>query len=554
MGTTKKDQGVGGKHMTTLEEFNGWLKRPEGISLEFKEAKNSFDKKHDLPDYCAALANEGGGKLLLGVSNDGAVKGTKAFTGTHNKLSHELFNALKIRIDIEELLHPNGRVLIFHVPPRPKGLRIKSTGNYTFPMRMGESLSEMDDITTKRILNETEPDFSCQIATGISLDDLDGTAIQKLRTLCFEKSKNLNYLERPAEQFLADLGLKTDAGINHAALILLGKKDALDKYLPNAEIVFEWRQIPGKTPYDYRNNWREPFFNVFDNIWDEIDKRNMRTPYREGFIQKEILSFDKDSIREAILNAVAHRDYTLGGQVVFIKASPESFVIESPGGFLPGITPENAIDKSSWRNQRMAETLERAGLIERSGQGLDIIYEKTIRDGKGKPDLSRSDAYSVTLEIPAAVKDSNFILFLEKVANEKQITFSFDEILELEKIREQLIILGPEHKNRFLSLGIIEKVGKTRGAKYILSHKYYVHEGKPGIHTRLTGLSRDEKKALILTHLKKNEKGFPKDFSDAFPNLKTKDISNLLQELRREGKIDHFGPNRGGYWALKNNN
>jgi len=220
---------------------------------------------------------------------------------------------------------------------------------------------------------------------------------------------------------------------------------------------------------------------------------------------------------------------------------------------LPGITPQNALFKKAWRNRRLAETFEKTGLIERSGQGLDLIFQRTIRDGKGLPDLSESDNFAVRLKIPANVKDKAFILFIEKVANEKQISFSFDEILELEKIRDHQVVGNADHKNRFLSLGIIEKIGKTRGARYILSYKYYTHEGKPGIHTRLSGLSREQRKELILNHLKKNQKGLIKDFKDAFPDLKQKDVCNLLQELKRAGKVIYNGKTRKGFWTLKKN-
>ena len=155
--------------MTTIEEFNGWLRKPEGCTLEFKAAKNSFNADKDLPDYCAALSNEGGGKLILGVDTKGKVIGTTAFQGTFNKLSHDLLTKIKIRVDVEELYHQDGRVLIFHIPPHPQGIPIKSTGAYTYPMRAGESLTEMDEITLKSILNETTPDFFNQIVDGLSL-------------------------------------------------------------------------------------------------------------------------------------------------------------------------------------------------------------------------------------------------------------------------------------------------------------------------------------------------------------------------------------------------
>ncbi|HKZ45832.1 MAG TPA: ATP-binding protein, partial [Thermodesulfobacteriota bacterium] len=98
---------------TTIEEFNKWLQRPEGLSLEFKTSENSFSATKDLPDYSAALSNEGGGKLILGVNPNRIIIGTRAYKDTHNKLSHDLLQKLKIRIDVEELHHPEGRVLIF---------------------------------------------------------------------------------------------------------------------------------------------------------------------------------------------------------------------------------------------------------------------------------------------------------------------------------------------------------------------------------------------------------------------------------------------------------
>jgi ATP-dependent DNA helicase RecG len=248
---------------------------------------------------------------------------------------------------------------------------------------------------------------------------------------------------------------------------------------------------------------------------------------------------------------VAHRDYTIQNQSVFIKASPESFIIESPGGFPPGITVENILHSRNWRNRCIAETFEKAGMVERSGQGMDDIFEYTIREGKGMPDLFGSDDFSVCLTIPAQVKDRKFILFLEKVINEKQISFSFDEIYELEKIRENQPVSGIENRDKLLGTGVIEQVGKTSGAKYILSHAYYKYEGKVGEHTRLTPLARSKYKELILIHLKKN-KGFRLDLLDAFQELKPQDISNLLQELRKANKIEYVGPKKTGYWKLVN--
>ncbi|KAF0133795.1 MAG: transcriptional regulator [Candidatus Saganbacteria bacterium] len=122
--------------MTIIEELNNWLKKPEGINLEFKEAKHSFSEG-SLSDYCAALSNENGGKLILGVSNKKQIVGTKVFEGNENRLSNKLLDDLKIRVDVEEVLLPEGRVLIFHIPGHSPGQPVRSKGAYHFPMRAG---------------------------------------------------------------------------------------------------------------------------------------------------------------------------------------------------------------------------------------------------------------------------------------------------------------------------------------------------------------------------------------------------------------------------------
>jgi len=534
----------------TIEELNELIKKPEGVSLEFKSAQESFSTTKDLPDYCAALANEGGGKLLLGVNKFGKITGTKAFMGSYNMISHDLLRALSIRVDVQEIETSDGRVLVFDIAGRRPGQIIQSTGKYKYPMRAGESLVEMDLGTIKKILNEYEEDFSAKIVAGLSADDLDKNAIQILKKLWSEKSKKPELRKINTHQILNDLCLVTQNGLTYSSLVLLGKSSAIEKYLPDAEIIFEWRQDPNKISHDSRKAWRLPFLLCYQEIWDEINSRNLRMPFQEGFVQKEIFSFNEKTVREALMNAIAHRDYSIKGRSIFIKASPESLRIQSPGGLLMGITLENILSSCAWRNRLLAETLEKSGLVERAGQGLNDIFLQTITDGKGAPDLSETTINDVVLTIPGVIKDKNFIIFLEKIANQKQITFSSEEILELENIRSKRVS-NTFHRDKLLNIGIIERVGVGRGSHYILSHKYYASEGHAGIHTRISGLSRDQKKELILNHFKKNKRAYMKEFLDVFPDMKNMDISNLLRELREEGKIKHVGFGRKGFWTQR---
>ena len=249
----------------------------------------------------------------------------------------------------------------------------------------------MDDMTLKQILNETEPDFSSKIVKNLSLKDLDKIALGEFKKRWAKKSRRKDYLRFSNEKMLRAIGLLSEKGLNYACLILFGKKEKIDKTLPGSEIIFEWRQNSKKVTHDIREVWREPFLKIHNKLWQAINKQNIRMPFQEGLIQREVYAFTEKPIREAIINAVAHRDYTVSNQSVFIKASPEEFVIESPGG-LPGhVTIDNILKEKYWRNRCIAEAFEKINLAERSGQGMDDIFEITIKEGKGSPDLSGTD-------------------------------------------------------------------------------------------------------------------------------------------------------------------
>ena len=549
----------------TREELNKLLASDsETEHLEFKEASTQIsilgkddtrggkENKKSVYGYCVAIGNEGGGKLILGVKNDiNPQTGMRDITGTNaipniNITREQIYKVIGRRIEVEEIETENGKVQIVDIPPHPVGEPFKFYGAYL--MRNGENLENMDTGTLSKIINETRDDFSALCLKGLTISDLDDAAIDSLRGILIKNNKKvLSDLDN--QKLLSALELITDKGVTFTGLILLGKKEKIDEILPCAEIIYEWRQEE-KINHDYRKEWREPFLKVYDEIWETINNRNTRIPIQEGLIQNEVLAFNEKAIREALLNAITHRDYSIQSQSIFIKADNKKMVVISPGGFLPGITPENVIEKQASRNRRLADVFQKLGLVERSGQGMDQIFETTIREGKGLPDLSKTDNFQVVLNIPAQIKDKNFILFLQKVSQERQIIFSFEEIYELELLRENSVVDSLRNKNKFLELGIIEKVGKTSGTKYILSHRYYKYEDKPGIYTRIRGLSRDHKKELILEHIKRERSGKKKDFIDAFPDLKVSDISNFLQELKSEGKIERVGSDIAGYWRL----
>ena len=136
------------------------------------------------------------------------------------------------------------------------------------------------------------------------------------------------------------------------------------------------------------------FLPVLGKIGRLINLRNDLQHFQQGLFVWDIPTFNNRAVREALLNAVSHRDYRSGASV-FIRQYPRRIEIVSPGGFPSGITPENILWQQNPRNRRIAEVLSKCGLVERAGQGFDLIFRECIRQSKPLPDFSRTDSHSV---------------------------------------------------------------------------------------------------------------------------------------------------------------
>jgi ATP-dependent DNA helicase RecG len=338
----------------SLEQFNEWLLQREDERFEFKEAKNQFDFER-LARIATAMANEGGGRLIFGVTDTRPrrVVGSKAFPDLEHTCT-ELIKRLHIRVSAHRLQHPDGNVSILEIPSRPLGVPIQYKGMYL--MRAGEDTVPMTPDRLREIFDEAVPDFSAQICPSATTTDLDPRAIALFRDAMLGKSRLASRAGASDEQLLEDAELIVDGGVTWAALVLLGTKRAVSRYLAQAEVVFEYRNSEASIPSQQREEFREGFLLVHDDIWRLVNLRNDMFQFQEGFIRRDIPTFAESTIREAILNAVSHRDYQQPGSI-YIRQYPTRLEIESPGGFPTGVTPETILWKTVPRNRRIAEAL-----------------------------------------------------------------------------------------------------------------------------------------------------------------------------------------------------
>ena len=237
----------------------------------------------------------------------------------------------------------------------------------------------------------------------------------------------------PDQQALNDLKLIVNGKVTNAAVLLVGKEEIIATHFPQAKVMHEYRNVDGQERFDKRIVFGQPFYILIDKLWETIDARNGNVPVQEGPYLFDIPFFNEQVIREVVNNAFAHRNYRIGSEIV-VKQYPNKLCVISPGGFPLGVTLNNMLTVSSTpRNRLLADVLAKTGIVERSGQGMDIIFRLTLSEGKQKPDYGKTDDYQVTAILSAVVKEPAFALFIQAIQqelpeNQKLSVFRYNDI------------------------------------------------------------------------------------------------------------------------------
>lgn len=461
--------------------------------VEFKAARKNFpftggssnkqtERRKCVLGYVVALSNEGGGMLVLGMSDNHPhqVVGTDFAENKIGEKIDAIYSNLQIRVEVEELHEGSNRVLVIKVPKRPIGKPLKFEG--VALMRVGDSLRNMSDEEMLKVLLEQEPDFSAKICNGLTINDLDPSALDVLKARYADKTGNASFKTLSDKQVLSDLDLMADTQLTYAALILVGKKEAIKKHLPQAKVILEFRNTVAQIPHDRREEIDEPLYIGLDKVWELIQKSNSFDHISKGPYINDVPVFNETVIREALLNSIAHRDYSLTSEIV-VRQSPKIITINNPGGFPKGVNLENLITiNSTPRSRLLSDVLLKTGLVERSGQGVDKIFSITLAQGKPEPDYSHSDPFQVSLTLNGAVSDGAFYFF-NKIAAENlpaDQQLGVHDVIALAKIRDgHSIGLDPAILTKLERNSLISRKGSGKSQKYVLGEGYQTFVAAP---------------------------------------------------------------------------
>jgi predicted HTH transcriptional regulator len=380
---------------TTAAQIDLWLQeRSEHQALEFKEAKATFgfDK---LKEYCVALANEGGGHLVLGVTDKPprAVVGSAAFSNLVD-LADKLFLGVGFRVDIDEVDHPDGRVLVFSIPSRPRGSAYHLDGKYL--MRSGESLRPMSPDRLRTIFAEGQPDWLEETSVaGLSgadvVDRLDTQTFFELLKLPYPSSRD-GVLDKLVTERLVDADGE-DFSIRRLGALLLAKR--LEQFPDLARKAARVVVYAGPSKLEVRidQTGSRGYAVGFQGLVEFVMAQLPQNEVVEHALRQKVKLLPEHAVRELIANALVHQDFAIGGMSPMIEIYSNRLEISNPGE--PVVPVERFIDGYQSRNERLADLMRRMSICEERSSGIDRVITLAERYQLPPPDFRTAQKRTV---------------------------------------------------------------------------------------------------------------------------------------------------------------
>ena len=539
----------------------------EDMTHEFKSDKNKLQDS-EIVDAVVAFANTDGGELYLGVEDTGEISGLHKDHMDITRLAAFIANktvpSVPVRCEILDLALP---ILKITVPRRTsitasssgkiQRRRLKANGEpENVPMYPYEIAGRLSDLSLV--------DYSAQPVPNGEYRDLDPVERERLRRIIRDYHGEAALLELDDEGLDKALHLAVQDSQKlvptFAGLLMIGRVDSLRTLLPSAETAI---QVLTGTDIRVNESFYLPILAAFDRITEYFAAWNHEEEMEMGLYRISIPDFDKRAFREALVNAFCHRDYSRLGRVR-LQINDEGMTISNPGGFIEGINADNLLDaEPHGRNPVLADAMKRIGLAERTGRGIDRIYEGSLLYGRLLPDYSQSTNSSVRLFIPRGLPDKAFVamiseeqkrvghslpiyslLILNVLKQLHQATLhEISQVLKREESRLKVVL------ETLVESGLVEALGNGRGRNYMLSSKAYGTD-KAAAYVRQKGIDEIRYPELVLELARKQGEVQRADVVTLL-HISAPKAYRLLRRLQEEGKLALHGKGAGAYYTVR---
>lgn len=538
------------------------LSKWENECVEFKDANDNFPTS-DIGKYFSALSNEANLReqpaawLVFGVDNQ-----SRRVIGTDYRKDRERLHSLKHQIaqdtepsisfrEIHELTTSQGRVVFFEIPAAPRGIPIAWKTHYY--ARNGESLAglsltKQDEIRAQGLAD----DWSAMVCKDATIANLDPDALARAREVFIQKHGD----RIPGDTirswddgtFLEKARLTSNGGITRATLLLLGRPQST-VFLSPAVAEMSWKLEGPELAYEH---FHPPFLLTTSLLFQRI--RNLRLSFLPAnqLIPVDVPKYDQRIVLEALHNCIAHQDYSRGERILVIERQGE-LVFQNAGNFFDGTPREYVLNNRTptrYRNRFLAEAMVQLRMIDTMGFGIrEIMFRGQANRYLPMPDYDSTGPDHVIVRLQGRFLDENYSRTLLTHAD-----LPWPELLALDTIQKGLetdedIVASLRHK------GLVEG---RRPHLHVASHIAAATETEAEyLHHR--AFDDAYYCDLIVAYLKefgsakraKFNRLLEDKLSDLLnPQQRQKKIDNLLQRLRREGKVTVNGYGKAGVWKL----
>lgn len=529
----------------------------ETLDVEFKSDLKKYPD-NDLIDEVVGMANTAGGTLYLGVEDDGTITGVhphhKDAIGVIALIANKTVPPITVRAeiitgdtDVLKIEIPRSRSVVSTASGKVLRRRLKLDGSpEVIPMYPYEIPSRLTELGVL--------DFSAQPAPGATLDDLDPNQRLRLRKIIQNRQGGeKNLLTLPDDELDIALRLVTDVNGLYVptvtGLLLIGKENRLSELIPTAKATF---QVLEGTAVRMNEESSKPLLEVFENFELYIKPWNPEREIEDGLFRLPIPEFDHAAFREGLVNAFCHRDYTMLG-TVRVLIDDEGLLISSPGGFIDGVNLKNLLTvEPHGRNPALADALKRIGLAEKTGRGIDRIYEGSIVFGRPWPDYTESTSRSVTLFIQRARANLAFTKFIAQEQSEEGRPLSFyslmilsllhserrctlDRIVESTNLSENKVRTAIE---MLVEKGLIEFSGHGKNRSFILGRRVYQETQSSVAYVRQTDIDMIRHAELVIKLAQTQQGIISKQDIIHLLHISSNQAYKLIKDLQKQGKLE----------------
>jgi len=545
----------------------------ESLTVEFKSDLKKYPDS-DIFEAVVAFANTEGGFLYLGVEDNGEITGVHPSHQNPITLSAFIANNTVPPVSIRaEIIDEEKPVLQISVPKSYSGVvatvsgkilrrRLKADGQpENTPMYPSEISTRLSDL---RLL-----DYSTLLLPEASLDDFDPLELERMRKniLSYDGEKSL--LDLADDELLKATGFAREQNgqliPTVLGILMIGRVNSIKRFVPTHSTSF---QVLEGTKVRINDDFTLPILASIEKLNTYLEAWNPQTEIEMGLFRMPAPDFDKRALREAIINAYSHRDYSRMGRVR-VSIADEGLTIASAGGFIEGVTVKNLLTaEPHGRNPALADALKRIGLAEKTGRGIDRIFEGSLIYGRTMPDYSASDTVTVSLFIPRSAPDVQIAKLVSEEQNRLGRPLPINTLLilnylkdaprsDIHQIAEALNLTETMIKTvleKSIATGLVEAYGSGRGRSYLLSKHAYKEMNSTGNIGYVRQIDIDETRYLeLIKNLAKNNDFISRADVVQLLHVNENKAYYLLKTLVKDGVLIPINKGRYAKYQLKRN-